>query len=165
MCREDIQYNRHELMYPYQTDKCWISYHLGFFLFLLYRSEETLLFFFFGWLWGVQHNRVWASPLSKSDSRTLFQMNGRGFKKNTHKKTPRLTDKIKGHSVITRGRIPAAVLSGLSVWFHPWTNQNLGSDLCCHERSCLAGEMGLFNKHNISSEKARSEIRKLSFAA
>lgn len=53
-------------MHPNQTDKRLISYHLGFFLFLLYGSEETLLFFFFGWLWGVQHNRVWASPLSKS---------------------------------------------------------------------------------------------------
>lgn len=38
------------------------SYHLGFFLFLLYCTEETLLLLFFGWLWGVQHNSVGTGP-------------------------------------------------------------------------------------------------------
>lgn len=42
------------------------SYHLRFFLFLLYCSEETLLLLFFGWLRGVQHYSIWASPENKT---------------------------------------------------------------------------------------------------
>lgn len=50
VCREGIRYSGHELMHSDPTDKHLGSYHLGFFLFLLNGSEETLLFFFFGWL-------------------------------------------------------------------------------------------------------------------
>lgn len=42
------------------------SYHLSFFLFLLYCSEEPLLLLFLRRLWGVQHNSIWASPESKT---------------------------------------------------------------------------------------------------
>lgn len=42
------------------------SYHLRFFLFLLYCSEETLLLLFFGWLRGVQYYSIWASPENKT---------------------------------------------------------------------------------------------------
>lgn len=53
--------------------------------------------------------------------------------------------------IITRGRIPADAWSGSSDPCHPRTGQGPGSDPCCHERSCLAGEKGLFNKHNVHS--------------
>ena len=42
------------------------SYHLRFFLFLLYCSEETLLLLFFGWLRCIQHYSIWASPENKT---------------------------------------------------------------------------------------------------
>lgn len=42
-----------------------VSYHLSFLLLLLYCSEEALLLLFFGWLRGVQHHGVRASPENK----------------------------------------------------------------------------------------------------
>lgn len=45
-----------------RRDEGSASYHLGFFLFLLDGSEETLFLLFFGGLRGVQHHRVRAGP-------------------------------------------------------------------------------------------------------
>lgn len=65
---EEIQCaDRHQRTYAWNTASRRGSHphHLRFFLFLLYCTEETLFLFFFGWLWGVQHNSIWASPESK----------------------------------------------------------------------------------------------------
>lgn len=66
----DIKEHMHEIVHPdvvYILRSTWhASYHLRFFLFLLYCSEETLLLFFFGWLRGVQHYSIWASPENKT---------------------------------------------------------------------------------------------------
>lgn len=71
VCRQTASQTRywhqvHEIVAHVLRSIWHILYHLRFFLFLLYCSEETLLLLFFGWLRLVQHYSIWASPENKT---------------------------------------------------------------------------------------------------
>lgn len=66
----DIKGHMHETVHPdvayVHRNSQHAAYHLRFLLLLLYCSEETLLLLLFGWLRGVQHYSIWASPENKT---------------------------------------------------------------------------------------------------